>query len=136
MAQPTGSIRLNKQDVEWLKSTSRDSREQVSKDNLSCCRKKLETIGILFPTSRRAVVPPPHAVPMNPAWLTPTVTTLAQLAYKEGHDSGRVDAPHLSILADALEEAGCDNQDALEHLRCPGPHARECLVLDALLPRA
>jgi hypothetical protein len=37
------------------------------------------------------------------------------------------------VLADALEEAGCDDREFLAHLRGGGPHCRGCFVLDALL---
>ena len=37
------------------------------------------------------------------------------------------------ILADALEEAGCTNEDMLAHLRSPGLHVRGCWVVDLLL---
>ena len=36
-------------------------------------------------------------------------------------------------LADALEEAGCDNANVQAHCRKPGPHVRGCWVVDALL---
>jgi hypothetical protein len=39
----------------------------------------------------------------------------------------------LPILADGLEEAGCDNADILSHLRGPGPHLRGCWPVDAIL---
>jgi hypothetical protein len=39
----------------------------------------------------------------------------------------------LPILADALEEAGCDNADILYHCRGRGPHVRGCWVVDLLL---
>ncbi len=39
----------------------------------------------------------------------------------------------LPILADALEEAGCDHPDVLAHCRGPGPHARGCWVVDLVL---
>jgi hypothetical protein len=39
----------------------------------------------------------------------------------------------LPVLADALEEAGCDAPGALAHLRDPGPHARGCWALDLVL---
>jgi hypothetical protein len=42
----------------------------------------------------------------------------------------------LPILADALEDAGCDNADLLGHLRGPGPHVRGCWALDLLLGKA
>lgn len=41
----------------------------------------------------------------------------------------------LPILADALEESGCDHPDILEHCREPGPHVLGCWVLDLLLRR-
>jgi hypothetical protein len=39
----------------------------------------------------------------------------------------------LPVLADALEEAGCDDREFLAHLRGGGPHCRGCFVVDALL---
>jgi hypothetical protein len=36
-------------------------------------------------------------------------------------------------LADALEEAGCDNDGILSHCRGPGPHVRGCWVVDLVL---
>jgi hypothetical protein len=39
----------------------------------------------------------------------------------------------MPILADALEEAGCDNPDILSHCRNPGVHVRGCWVVDLLL---
>jgi hypothetical protein len=39
----------------------------------------------------------------------------------------------LAVLADALEDAGCDNADLLWHLRGPGVHVRGCWVVDLLL---
>jgi hypothetical protein len=39
----------------------------------------------------------------------------------------------MPILADALEEAGCDNQDILSHCREPGEHVRGCWVVDLVL---
>jgi hypothetical protein len=39
----------------------------------------------------------------------------------------------MGVLADALEEAGCDNADVLDHCRKPGEHVRGCWVIDHLL---
>jgi hypothetical protein len=41
----------------------------------------------------------------------------------------------LPILADALEDAGCDDGDLLAHLRGDGPHVRGCWALDLVLER-
>jgi hypothetical protein len=60
-------------------------------------------------------------------WRTNTVPKLAQAIY----DDRAFD--RLPILADALEEAGCDNTDMLDHCRRPGEHVRGCWVVDLLL---
>ncbi len=39
----------------------------------------------------------------------------------------------LPILADALLDAGCDNDHLLDHCRSPGPHVRGCWALDLIL---
>jgi len=61
------------------------------------------------------------------AWHNGTVAHIAHGIY----DDRAFD--RLPILADALEEAGCDSTDLLAHLRSPGPHVRGCHVLDLLL---
>jgi hypothetical protein len=71
---------------------------------------------------------------INPSWLTPTVLNLTQPAYDERiMPAGDLDPHRLAVLSDALEEAGCDNDDILSHLRGPGPHVRGCWVVDMLL---
>jgi hypothetical protein len=77
---------------------------------------------------------PFRPVSLAPAWLTPAVLNLARAAYYNRLlPSGLLDNTRLAVLADAIEEAGCDNQDILSHLRGPGPHVRGCFVLDLLL---
>jgi len=66
-------------------------------------------------------------VAVNPTWFTPTVTCLAQAIYEDRAFD------RMSILADALEDAGCTNQDILNHCRQPGEHCRGCWVVDLLL---
>jgi hypothetical protein len=39
----------------------------------------------------------------------------------------------MPILADALQDAGCENADILNHCRAPGPHVRGCWVVDRIL---
>ena len=63
----------------------------------------------------------------NKKWRSETVTALATGIYAD-HAFDR-----LPILADALEEAGCDDPAMLVHLRGPGPHCRGCWVLDLAL---
>ena len=79
---------------------------------------------------------PFRSVAIHPGWRTPTVTNLATAAYEErALPSGELDAVRLAVLADALEEATCDNGDILNHLRAPGPHVRGCWVIDLLLAK-
>jgi len=80
---------------------------------------------------------PVRPVVLDPAWRTPTVLALAQAAYIERtFPSGTLDVARLAVLADALEDAGCDNADILSHLRGPGPHVRGCWVVDLLTERS
>jgi hypothetical protein len=66
----------------------------------------------------------------DPSWLhwhDSCVVKMAQSIYAERRFED------LAILADALEEAGCDNEMILWHCREPGEHARGCWVLDEIL---
>jgi hypothetical protein len=45
------------------------------------------------------------------------------------HVEAAGDFAALPVLADALDDAGCDRQDVLDHLRSGGPHARGCWAL-------
>lgn len=50
-------------------------------------------------------------------WITRDVTNLAQHAYDVRNQDGTLDAVTLAVLADALEEAGCQVDELLFHLR-------------------
>jgi hypothetical protein len=76
---------------------------------------------------------PFRPVPVERAWLSwheGTVVKLARAIYDE-----RCFAD-LPILADALEDAGCDNADILSHCRGLGEHVPGCWVIDLLLGKA
>jgi hypothetical protein len=61
------------------------------------------------------------------AWLKSTVVALAKGIYQDrAFDS-------MPILADALQDAGCADEDILSHCRGPGPHVRGCWVVDLVL---
>jgi hypothetical protein len=66
-------------------------------------------------------------VTLDSSLLTLTVKQLAEAIY----DDRAFD--RLPILADALEDAGCDNADILNHCRQPGEHVRGCWVVDLIL---
>jgi hypothetical protein len=87
-------------------------------------------------TLRDIFANPFRPVVLNPAWGTPTVAALATAAYEERIlPAGTLEPDRLAVLADALEDAGCDNADLLSHLRTPGPHVRGCWVLDLILSK-
>jgi hypothetical protein len=80
-------------------------------------------------------VAPPRIDPIWLAWNNGTAKKLAQATY-EGRSlsGGTLDNSRLAVLADALEEAGCDNEDVLFHCREQGKaHVRGCWVLDLIL---
>jgi hypothetical protein len=70
---------------------------------------------------------PFRPVTLGPAWLTPTVVALAEGIYQERAFD------QMPILADALQDAGCENEDVLNHCRSDGPHVRGCWAVDLLL---
>jgi hypothetical protein len=70
---------------------------------------------------------PFRPVSFPPAWRTHTAVTLAQQMYEAREFSA------MPILADALQDAGCDNEDILNHCRAPGVHVRGCWVVDLVL---
>jgi hypothetical protein len=67
---------------------------------------------------------------LDPAWLKHDRGTVVGMA-RAILDEGRFN--ELPILADALEDAGCTDEQILRHCRQPGQHGRGCWVLDLLL---
>ena len=73
---------------------------------------------------------PFRTVTIDPDWLTWRDGTIPKLAHTIYEDH-RFDI--LPILADALQEAGCTNEDIIQHCHSSGPHVRGCWVVDLLL---
>ncbi|MEO2088790.1 MAG: hypothetical protein ABGY75_04720 [Gemmataceae bacterium] len=79
----------------------------------------------------RDLIPNPfRPVAFGHRWRSETAVALASSIYAERAFD------HLPVLADALEEAGCDQPDVLAHCRGPGPHARGCWVVDLVLNKS
>ncbi|WP_246523664.1 hypothetical protein [Gemmata palustris] len=70
---------------------------------------------------------PFRPVTFSPSWRTSTAVALAAQMYESRDFSA------MPILADALQDAGCDSADVLDHCRGPGPHVRGCWVGDLVL---
>lgn len=78
----------------------------------------------------REVVNPFLLAPLVHSWHSWHDGLLVSMA-QQMYDSR--DFSDLPILADALEEAGCTNQDILAHCRSGGEHVRGCWVVDLLI---
>ena len=85
--------------------------------------KQIKVLRDIFGNPFRPVTP-------DPAWLTDDVRTIARQMYNSR------DFSRMAMLAVALQDAGCDNEDILTHCRGPGPHVRGCWVVDAVLDLA
>ncbi len=71
---------------------------------------------------------PFRPVAVEPAWLTSTVVAIANQMYESRDFSA------MPILADALQDAGCDNDDIMNHCRDEKQtHVRGCWVIDLIL---
>jgi hypothetical protein len=71
---------------------------------------------------------PFRPVAFNPAWRTDTAVSLARTMY-ESREFGA-----MPILADALQDAGCEDEQILNHCRDANqPHVRGCWVCDLVL---
>jgi hypothetical protein len=70
---------------------------------------------------------PFHPVAFSHEWRTDTALSLARTMYESREFSA------MPILADALQDAGCDSDDILTHCRGEGPHVRGCWVVDLVL---
>jgi hypothetical protein len=77
------------------------------------------------------------STPLPPAvlaWNDRTIPRLAEAIYEDRKmPEGTLDNARLAILADALLDAGCGDEDLIQHCREPGPHARGCWAVDLIL---
>ena len=69
-------------------------------------------------------------VAFDPYWRTPDVVALALTIYDERSFD------RMPMLADALEDFGCDDAEILGHCRDSGPHTKGCWVVDLILGKS
>jgi len=94
----------------------------------SCGRDSRGNWSISYKAEFSATSSVTRSVVFDPAWRTSDVTLLAQGIY-----AARA-FDRMPILADALQDAGCDNADILNHCRGVGAlHVRGCWVVDRVL---
>jgi hypothetical protein len=74
---------------------------------------------------------PFRPVAFDPEWRTSSVVSLAQAMYESRGFSS------MPILSDALQDAGCDQTDILNHCRdAESVHVRGCWVVDLVLGKS
>jgi hypothetical protein len=108
-------------DTAWL--LARDSNPFDNKKSASYTGEQRWQAGLV----REIFGNPFRVVTFASAWRSSDVLALAKGIYEE-HAFER-----MPILADALQEAGCDNDVILNHCRGQGPHVRGCWVIDLIL---
>jgi hypothetical protein len=76
---------------------------------------------------RDVVGNPFRPVAFDPRWRTADTVGIARAVYEDRVFS------RLPLLADALMDAGCDDEQVISHCRHSGPHVRGCWVVDLVL---
>jgi hypothetical protein len=111
----------------WLVARSRTEAEDKR-------RKELQARSILLHDLFGNPFPPITVSTLWLRWNEAAVIRLAQTAYDERTlPAGTLDNTRLVVLADALEEEGCTDEQILTRLRGGDEHYRGCFVVDALL---
>ena len=108
--------------IPLILTTRRERRGEKSRPSLAVRRRRKrhllrDIFGNPFKTRTK----------IKKAWRTDTAVTLARQMYDARDFSA------MPILADALQDAGCNSADILAHCRGPGPHVRGCWVVDLVL---
>jgi hypothetical protein len=98
-------------------------------DDKDACQ-KLTPLASLF---REVFRNPFRPVAVDPAWRVWNSGMVVKLA-RGIYDDRAFD--RLSVLADALEDAGCDHADILQHCRTETLHVRGCWLVDLILQKS
>jgi len=77
--------------------------------------------------ARDILIYPEITVTFDAKWRTSTVVAMAQGMYESRDFSA------MPILADALQDADCEDPEILEHCRAEKPHYRGCWVIEQIL---
>jgi hypothetical protein len=115
---------------EWRQSVvaARSAMSQIEYPTEEYLR---EVLTCFFGKLFRPSPPLPSAVL---AWNDGTVRRIAEGIYEDRRmPEGTLDNARLAILADALLDAGCNDEALLAHCRSEGPHVRGCWAVDLIL---
>jgi hypothetical protein len=104
-----------------------EAEEHVFRQLTTLFKQELRANEVCVPSDNASLIS------LEPDWLTWNDGTVYKIALGIYEDDAFERMP---ILADALEDAGCDNADILAHCRGDGPHVRGCWVVDLLLGKS
>jgi hypothetical protein len=102
-------------------------------DAFDCVTRALNRVGKSVDAcflTREVFGNPCRPITFDPRWLSSDVVGLSEAIYQERAFD------QMPILADALMDAGCDNEDILNHCRSDQPHCRGCWVVDLILAKS
>jgi len=108
--------------IAWLTRSATNPEEYPAGNQWQACPEQARLARCVFGNPFRPIT-------LNPSWLTSTVFALAQGIYADRAFD------RMPILADALQDAGCDNDDILNHCREQREHVRGCWAIDLLLAK-
>jgi hypothetical protein len=116
--------------IQTAKKTDRGAWQTVWAVKAAAYREQADLLRDIFGPLRKVRIDP-----MWLAWNDGSVVKLAEAAYENREmPGGALDNARLGVLADALEDGGCDDEEVLAHLRQQGKlHVRGCYVVDLLL---
>jgi hypothetical protein len=110
--------------IAWLVRAAIDPTKHDHANKWEACKPQADLVREIFGN-------PYRSVKFDKAWRTDTAVALAKQMYDAREFSG------MPILADALQDAGCDNDDVLSHCRDANQtHVRGCWVVDLVLGKA
>jgi hypothetical protein len=109
--------------ITWLIRAALEPEKHEDCNKWERCKPQADLVREIFGN-------PFHPVSFNPSWRTTDAVGVARSMYDAR------DFAAMPILADALEDAGCDSADVLAHCRGDGPHVRGCWVVDLVLGKA
>ncbi|HEV3436705.1 MAG TPA: hypothetical protein VG122_05060, partial [Gemmata sp.] len=108
--------------IAWLTRSATNPEKYQAGNQWQACPEQARLARCVFGNPFRPIT-------INSSWLTSTVLALANGIYEEKAFD------RMPILADALQDAGCDNENILNHCRQPGDHIRGCWAIDLLLAK-
>ena len=102
--------------------------EATAHPSAKVAAQRIARMGYLAADAVREILGDPfRPTTINPLWFTFKVVKLARTVYEDRAFD------RMPELASALDDAGCDSAEILNHCRGSGPHVRGCWVVDLVL---